>query len=300
MLKFKIISDLEEASKLWNLFSHKTDWWDLWEVRQCFIDGKKHPLHFIAGYDEQGEAAGLLPLWFNENEKVYTWLGDDFPENNRLWVKDKSRLNLFLEQCPVQTVLYYLDQEEKKYYNFAESPDHKYFLDLTAYQGPDDWLAGFSKKHRKNLRYDLKNLLAEGFEAKFDSFDRSFIDLAQVMSRFNLQRFGEESLFAEPGFLESMVELMSLAEAKKCLHLVSIFKEGQLVGAEFAVLWNQVYIVMIGGSDPTVDNLNKLLAYQHLANAFALKATKFDLLAGCDWKKQWHFAQEKLYQWQNY
>lgn len=299
-MEFQIIREINEAREMWNKFSPNNGWWDLWEVRKCFIDGKKYPLHFIVGYEDSGEPAGLLPLWFNEREKVYTWVGDDFPENNRLWLKDKKQLELFLKQCPPLTVLYYLDQEEKKYYNFAESPDHKYFLDLTAYANADGWLAGFSKKHRKNLRYDLKQLLTGGYEAKFDFFDRSLAELAKAMSVFNQRRFKEESLFAEPGFLESMANLMVLAQAKNCLHLVSIFQAGQLVGAEFSVLWEGSYIVMIGGSEPSVDNLNKLLAYRHLENAFALKAEKFDLLAGCAWKKQWHFNEEKLYQWQNY
>jgi len=296
-MEFKIITDIKKCRQLWELFSPNKDWGDLWEVRQCFIGATGYQLHCLIGYKDD-EVMGVLPLWFNQERACYTTISDDFLENNKLFIRDKSKISLFLQECPENTVLYYIDKAEKNFYDFAESLSCKYYLNLEKIDNIDQYLSTFSKKHRKNFNYDIRRIMASGLKVEVNKFNNKIID---SIEKYNIERFQQESSFKESGFKQSMANLIKLAGEKKVLQLITITKEDEIVAAEFAVFYNNVYLVLMGGSDPKINNLGKLLIYKHIENAINLRAKKLDFMAGAEnWKRLGNFSIEKMYYWDNF
>lgn len=292
-MEFKVISDIGECEKLWRMFNTEEDWWDLWEVRKCFIlEGNDH-LYFIVGY-ENNEIRGVFPLCFNEEQNCHVPLGYLFPERNKFLLKDKKQIPLFLEKSPKKVFFCCIDKKETEYYPF-ESNGYNYFLDLTKFNTINDYLKKFSPRHRGNLLYDLKKISNSGYYSQISNKAKNEIE---CISKFNIERFENDSSFVEKGHKKSMENLISLAESKGLLQMISILKDSELVAAEFAVLYKGSYIVHIGGSDPKINNLGKLLIFKHIENAINLRAKKLDFMGGGDsWKKLWQMSTEEMFKY---
>ena len=299
-MKFKIVSDYKEAKELWQMFSSDQNLWDLWEVRDCFIRGTNYPLYFIVGY-EGDEILGVLPLWHNIEEKHYSFIGDEFPEGNKLFLKDKKFLPEFLKQCPAETYLDYLNKDDKSFFpsfKIAVHPDDCYYhLDLTGLATFEDYLQSFSKKHRKNLKYDLNGLLTQGLTAGLENdFEENIID---IISRYNLERFKNDSFFAIPSFSKSLLNLILWAKEGGLLQMVIIKKSGQIYGAQFAILYKGAYTVIMGSHDSSIENLGKLLTVGHIKNAINLGVKEMDFMASGEWKQLWQMSGSDVYEWDN-
>ncbi|MFA5050894.1 MAG: GNAT family N-acetyltransferase [Patescibacteria group bacterium] len=299
-MKFKIVSDYKEAKELWQMFSPNQCLWDLWEVRDCFIKGTNYPLYFIVGYDGD-EILGILPLWYNPEQEYYSFIGDDLPEENRLFLKDKKLISEFLKQCPANTYLDYLSQDDKFFFPSFKTvvhPDDCYYhLNLTDFSSFDDYLQGFSKKHRNNLKCDLNGLSAQGFTACLENnFEENIID---IISRYNLERFKDDSFFATPGFSKSLLNLILWAKEKGILQMVIIKKSDQIYGAQFAILYKGAYTVIMGSHDSSIKNLGKLLTVSQIKNAINLGVKEMDFMASGEWKKMWQMSGSDVYEWDN-
>src|SRR3989338_384739 len=116
MAKFKVITEESKCKAIWEKYSENRTLCDLWEFRSCFHT-KDFKLNFILG-TENGKLIGVLPLVSSKFDGSFTYFGDDFPEQNKLLVEDKKNAELFFENCPKDTQIYYISSEEAKYYNF--------------------------------------------------------------------------------------------------------------------------------------------------------------------------------------
>ncbi|MFA6145947.1 MAG: GNAT family N-acetyltransferase [Patescibacteria group bacterium] len=299
-MKFKIVTDYKEAEELWQMFSPNQYLWDLWEVRDCFIKGTNYLLYFIVGY-EGDEILGVLPLWCNTDEKHYSFIGDDLPEENRLFLKDKKLISEFLKQCPAKTYLEYLNQDDKNFFPSFKTvvhPDSCYYhLNLTGFNTFEDYLQSFSKKHRKNLKYDLNGLAAQGFTVGLENDFKE--NIVNIISGYNLGRFKDDSFFATSSFSKSLLNLVLWAKNKGLLHMIVIKKSDQIYGAQFAILYKGAYTVVMGGSDSSIKNLGKLLTVGHIKNAINLGVKEMDFMAGGEWKKLWQMSGSDVYEWDN-
>jgi hypothetical protein len=63
-VNFRVITDAEEAKKIWEIFSPKKRIDDDWEFRNTWTEKLDFPFHFIVGYDED-KPIGVLPLQLN-------------------------------------------------------------------------------------------------------------------------------------------------------------------------------------------------------------------------------------------
>ena len=295
-IQFKIISDVKQCEELWKVFHPSIEcFWDLWEARRCFLAEMNNKLHFVVGY-EGGEAIGILPLCLNEERGYYTSIGNEFPEHNRIPLKDKKNLPAFFEHAPEKVAIECINQKEAVYLPLKESYK-TYSLDLAELQSIENYLQTFNKKHRKNLKYDINQALKTGLKVSLQHNDPDG-SLLDVIEKFNVERFGSESSFVEKGYKESMRNLIALAEKMNILHMISIWDGTTPLAAEFAILFQDVYTVLMGGSDPKVKNVSKLLIYKHIEHSFELKAKKLDFMAGADeWKQLWNFSGEMMYEY---
>jgi len=294
-MKFKIVSDIKQAEKLWKTFSPNRYFWDLWDVRQCFIEGANYPVHFIVSYTNE-EISGILPLWHDLRDNSYYFIGGEFPENNQFFIKDKRQIPLFLKQCPPKTYLYYLQPDDKDFFNGTTDDLEKYFLNPPDYSNLDNFIKTFSKKHRNNLKHDLRIIQENGYTAIINNYPSNIISL---IKDYNIERFGEESFFGDAGFVKSMEKLLTFAKKNGLEQVITIEKNGQTVGAVLAVYYNKIYTMIIGGSNPKINNLGKLLMFKHFENAFSLQAQTIDLMSGGGWKDLWHLPHYPAYEWHN-
>jgi hypothetical protein len=291
-IDFKIETDSDKCGKLWNMFSSNRDFWDLWEVRECFLTGNSQ-LHFIVGY-QNGEIIGILPLCLNKERDYYTWIGNEFPEHNKIFIKNKDDIKYFIEQAPEKLCLEDINQAEKDFFTFQEY-SNCYYLNLETFNNIEDYLATFKGKHRNNIRHDINQVMEAGYQVHInDHYNDNFLD---VIEKFNIKRFGDESSFKEKGYKESINNLIQLAQKKEILNVIYITKNDVPVGIDFSIFYKDIYMPLIGSSDPEISNVGKVLNYKHIEHAFNLKAKKIDFMAGGDgWKKLLKCSGEMMYQ----
>lgn len=293
MLKFRTATNEEECRQLWEKFSPNEILWDLWDFRFCFhTDNFK--FNFIVGSDDKGEI-GLLPLVFDTKESYYTCFGEDFPEQNRILVNDKQNIRYFLEKCPKDTEIPYIDCKEAKYYDF-KPVDKRYFLDLEKYGNSfEAYLKSFNKKHRKNLNYDLKKLKEKGYTLEHNGL-KDFEKLVEL----NKKRFGSESNYSAHNFVLCMSKLAAAALKIRALDMISIKINSSVEAVGFGVFYNGVYYVLGLGRSVEIKNLGKLLVAEQIQSAIARKCKKIDFMSTeSSWKELWNFDSEPMYKFEN-
>ncbi|MBU0615732.1 MAG: GNAT family N-acetyltransferase [Nanoarchaeota archaeon] len=286
----KVVKDIKECELLWNKFSPKLSLFDLWDYRFCFYAAYKFEPYFIT------DDNGLLPLWYETPEKYYTFFGGNFPETNKFFIKDKSKIKDFLKACPKETSLFYLDKSEAEFIKL-EKADPKFYLDMSKFNNDiEKYIGSFDKKHRKNLRYDLRHLEELGL-----SFRHNQIEDMQLLGKLNMSRFGKESDYSETEMLASMQELANTAAKQGKMNLISCVINANVESVELGVVHNNVYTVLSCGRNPNIKNLGKRMILQHIKDALDKKISIIDFMSyESGWKKLWHLEEEPMFEWHNY
>jgi len=293
MLQFKTIIEEKECEDLWEDFSKKRILWDLWDFRFCFHN-KNFEFNFILGFDGNGKE-GIIPLVYDKDYSTYTYFGDTFPEQNKFFLKDKKKLNIFLENCPNDTQIYYIDSEEAKYYDFKVS-DKRFFLGWEKYgHSFENYLRSFNKKHRKNLNYDLRKLVNEGYVMERNKI-RDFEKLVDL----NKKIFGKNSDYSEEYFINDMKQLINTANEKNILDLLSIQINNKTEAVGLGVYYNKIYYVLGTGRNPRIKNLGKLLITEQIKSAISHNCSKVDFMSTeANWKELWNLDSEQMYEFEN-
>lgn len=289
MIRFKVFKKIKECEKLWKTFSPNEFVFDLWELRHCFFDKDIHKPYFIAGYEGR-ELIGILPLWYHYEYEEYQFFGGEFPERNRFFLKDKTKIKDFLEQIPVNSELDYIEKSEAEYYP-SEKSETRYFIDFNKYNNNfDDYVASFSKKHRKNFRYDLKKVYEKGFKVVFNKTD----DIKRLFE-LNIGRFKEDSFFSDKWFMDGFEKLVNIAKRKNILEMISIVdKRTEAVGV--SVAFNGIYNFLMSGNNLEYPNIGKLLTVEHIQNALRKGIRIVDFCSTeSGWKKLWNCEEEPFY-----
>ena len=291
MLTFKTVTDKEKCRNLWEKFSTKKILWDLWDFRFCFHNNN-FKFNFILGLDGKKQV-GISPLVFDKKEDIYTYLGDMFPEQNKFFIKDKKLLPEFLEQCPEGTSIYNIKSDEAKSYNFYKG-EKRYFLNLEKYGNSfESYLKSFNKKHRKNLRYDLRKLKEKEYEIVTNNvkdFDR-LVELSRL-------RFGKDSDYNDKGYVLSMTKIIDTALKMKILDIISIKIDNKIEAVGLGVFYNSCYYVLGGGRNIEIKNLGKLLITEQIKSSISHKCNEIDFLSTeSKWKELWNLDSEQMYEY---
>ena len=299
-MNFRIVKNLAECEKLWNKFSPKKTLWDLWQVVFSFYNPEINAPFFIV-LVKNGKDDGLLPLWYDSSEECYYFFGGEYPENRRFWF-DLSFFNDVIKQIPEHFNMFEINKNEignipkdvlvKIDYEF-ETSTKRYFLDVEKFgYDIESYLKTFNKKHRKNLRYDLKQLEKLNYNLVFEQ-NEHFDDFVML----SVKRFGNDSDLSDGAFVGQMRQFVRYLSENNMLHTISIEIEGKIQGIEFAAVYNNVYYVLNGASNPEIENLGKLLIMSHIKNAIKLKAKEVDFLSSetGGWKKLWNCEEEEYY-----
>lgn len=291
MLNFKTIKEENECKRVWEKFSPNEVLWDIWDYRMCFHTSNFN-FNFILGLQGDTEV-GLLPLVYDTVSQVYTYFGDTFPEQNRFLVNDKKLIPDFIKACPKGTTLYYIDNLEGQYFNFIPG-EKRYFLDISKFDNNfEKYIDSFTKKHRKNIKYDLKKISEKGCKIHKNS-----IPDFDILVDFNKAKFGEESNYADPEEIKVVKRIIDTALKKNMLDLLSIELEGKIEAVGLGVYYNKCYYVISVGRDVNVKNLGKFLIAEEIKSAIDLGCSEIDFLSTeSKWKELWNLDSEMMYEY---
>jgi hypothetical protein len=297
-MEIKIVTDFAETERLWKKFSPHKTLWDEWElVRPLYHLERFTPLVFVL-VDEQGVEHGVLPLWLEKEYQQHYAFGGDYLENIGFWFP-MEYFPLVVSKLP-PTKLFDVSKPATEavlarwpeYQSYFKPSQHRYFLPSTKYNySVEEYLQTFGKKHRYNLLRDIKKLSDLNYEIVWET-DEHFDDFI----RFNQERFGEESDFSEPEFIDDMREIVSYLVRQNQLRTVTVVVNGQVIGLELACEFKGIWYVLNGGQAAGFDNVGKLMIMEHIKEAFKRKCQEVDFLAGdSGWKKLWNLDQDQYY-----
>lgn len=297
MIEIKIISDLEEAKKLWNLLSPKDTIYDLWDFRFCFYKYENYPLSFITAYDGEAPVA-LLPLQFNEKDKCLEFFAEEFMEESRPFIK-KEYEYLIPE-------LYAKIDKTAKLYDITENSDtdeftkkipledYKYYLPLANYENFSDFLNDrMNAKRRRSLVKEIKEIEDQKVSVEIiksgdgnlkEDLDKNI----ELLFNFNFGSFAEESYLLKPSERNAHRDLLYLGFNWR---LVIISINGEKEALAFSILYNNSWYYLVTGVNfKSIPGLGKYMVKVNIEEAIKSGLKVYDIgLGDCGWKHLWHF-----------
>lgn len=297
-MEHKIVSDEKECKRLWNKFSPNKTLWDVWETVQCFREEGLYSFHFIVIL-EHGKEKGLVPLWIDKELDKAFFVGDINTENISFWA-DPALFEEIIKLIPKPALFYDFNHEFvnevikknikcKKYF---KQDDYRYHIDLEKYKGDvNNYLKTFSKKHRKNLLYDLRQLEKLDYKIiweKNQHYDE-FVKLSQ-------KRFGKESDFSKKDTIDQTREFLKYLAKNDMLHVSTIIIDRKIAAVGIGAFHNDIYYLINESFDPEIRNLGKLINMTHIRKAAELKARQIDFMSSdTGWKELWNLDKDPYY-----
>lgn len=297
-----VTKNIGECRALWEKHSPNKYIWDLWDINYALLNPDIHEPYFIHLEDSAG--SGLLPLWYDQEEKEYTFFGGRYPDNRDLWIP-QHLLAPLVQAIPQSADLVDISEEavlricdsSAEHLKYFKEDDVTYYLNLDSFgYDIEKYLDGFSKKHRKNLKYDLRKLTLAGYTLNWDNDSRSIDQLIAL----NQLRFGNKSNLNSPAMIQEFKALTQYAIDNDMLITATVSLGREIVGVETAILFNNTYHLINGGFDISHPNVGKMLIFSHIDKAMSLKAKIMDFMVGQNpWKELWNLTPLPVYKLQN-
>ena len=291
MISFQIIKNIDTCRELWQKYSPNLYISQLWDYRLCFYLGYQSQPYFIVAYSD-GNPIGFIPLEFYPGNNVYQIFGGgDWNEKLDLYLGEKisdSDLYQMVKLIPQKQKIIFLSRDSR----FIKPFEPTYFIDTGQVPDFDTFLSNMDKKHRKNLRLEIKKIEQDKIDIKFGE-----TNIVDDIVKFNEDRFGKESSFSSLGFDTTFKLLLSQKSLRDNIKTISIFINKKLEATAICALYHQTFTYLQGGSNSHINNLGKYLNYQVIKMAYDLKPEIIDLLSDdCGWKTRWRSVPGMTYQ----
>jgi len=285
MISFRVVTNLDEAEKLWRQFSFNQTLFDTWEFRYCFYKYFNYPIKFIVGVNEQGEDIGLLPLQQNIEKSYLEFFGGSWMEDNKVYTSNEhlADIPLYFQQINEPAHLIGINGQDE-FSKGLPLDDYKYVLDLTHYSSYWDYITEkFNKKSQQTFKRKFK---------KIEELNPVIIlnqdhDLDKLIE-FNLKTFGQDSSFHAPFRKEIYRDFLSLPFNK---HMLSfrINEEIQAVCLNIEYRGTLFYL-NAGANNTDIPNLGSYAIMKAIEHGINNKLQLFDaLMISYNWKERWHF-----------
>jgi hypothetical protein len=296
MNDIRIAQNEDECRELWEHLWPQKVVFDLWPVRACFMKHYQRPLFFLTGKTEDRL---LIALAWIEEEKYFghfpgeTWQGKTWLEQNKIIGAADRAPQALLENIPGKISLRYLDDhflfrsgshtaEDEIGYLFIPS---QYDFSFDAYR------QAFPGKTRKKFDQEIRRLQEQTVTWRYDQMS----DVEQMM-QLNITAFGEHSYFHDPRFFGAFIDLLAFLRQNSMLRITSVLIGGRLAAVDVGSLWNNVYTVVAGGTDPEFPGVAKLINFHHIEWACRERLALVDFLCGdFVWKTRFRLHPRPLY-----
>ncbi len=298
-LLFRVETDLSQCQLLWEEFSPNESLFDLWDFRLAFWRGYQYQPYFIT-LSFQGKVISVLPLWFDKEDKQYTWFGGSWPDENIFFSRLPKTIPLLLKLIPGKTRLFCIRSQGgvTNQGNFLEMDEEKYILDLKNFSSLDDFWGTLRKKKRYNLKRDWKRIQALKPEIIINDFSH-----LETLFKLNINRFkgmvldDSKSTFLPKEKQKTFKEIINLAKDYQ-VRMVSIIIKGKIVAVDLVALYKQTYYCLAGGCDVgNYSGLGTFANLQLIKDAIELENIDLiDFLQGnVNWKASWQLGTRPLF-----
>ena len=293
----RVITDPDLCRDVWRQATSDGVLADLWEFRERFSAQYRRPLCFLVHEGARG-IDGFLPLCWVEEAGSYsyfpgeTWHGRTWIEQNRILAQDAGILCELIESCPGPFDLRYLCPPAEALHaawtvdeiGYLFAPP-KYHFDMTRY------FDEFSPKTARKLTREVDAIMRKGVEFCLDAI--SDFDL---LVELNLDRFGTDSYFADPRFLEGLRGVVGLLSERGWLRMTKVVVNGEVAAVDLGCVYRGVYTLLAGGTHPNHRGVAKLINLHHMERACRERLEEVDFLCGdfC-WKTLFHLTPRPLY-----
>lgn len=295
-LKFEIISDEASAKNVWDDLSPHQFIDDEWDFRYAFFSPLNYKLHFIVAYDadvpvgllplQENNLTGLMPPYYpNDNVPFLEFFGGDDTDDNNIFSKlqnhDMAR-ELF-SQINQRAYLAPLHPDFETFPNAAWC-ENKYFVDISNYKSYEDFLIEkWGNSSRKKILQQIRKIEREHeIEIIYDD-----VEDIELMSTYNLERFGERSSFSFSYREEIFKQLAKIYP----IIMISLKIDGKKCAASFGLHYKDAYIGMNAGVSSEIPDLPKMLTLLQMGRAIELGCKVYDAGKGdSGWKENFKFS----------
>lgn len=300
-LYVQIVSDIDEAHRIWEEFSPHENLFDTWEFRYAFFEGYNPQIHFIV-LKKESENVAVLPLWYEKDKNRYVWFGSYWQEENIFFSKDPLLVPLLLSICPTPLHLNAIKEGALKQTDESvklELDDPKYVLDLTTFTKIDQFLLTLKKKRRYNLRRDYKHIEAQNPEIIID--DYGYFDTMVTLSKKRFEQKGEETDWEDPRRIETFKNVVESGQKGTSFttRMITVKINGIVAAVDLIAIYKGCYYPLKCAYNiaefPGIGNFVNLY---EIKDALALGMKKMDFLEiDYGWKKKW-FQEVPLYKYE--
>lgn len=296
MIKKILISDLNEAEKIWRALSPDEMIYDLWDFRFPFYKIYSYPLYFYTVYDDD-EPVALLPLQFNKEWGGLEFIAEELAYDNKPFIKAGYEYLIpeLFNDLNIRTKIFDIAGIDDFTKNLPLEENSVYFYDISEFKDFDYFLLSAFPNGRK--RYNFKRLftnLERDHEVKV--VYNNFSDLELLMD-FNVKYFGEESYLRTTEERQPFFDLIKLPFN---WNMITIEVDGKKLAISLSLIYKDIYYYLIVGSDISeVKDAFKYLTKANMELAINSGAKIFDCSLGdCNWKQYWHLDKKPQYKFE--
>lgn len=285
---------------VWNSISPNYSLFQTWEFRKAWLEGFGYTPHVV--HISEGGEQGLLPLWFDQEEQKYMFIGSDWPEDNVFFVTSAQMIPSLIAAAPRPLELTGLVPFEgmdvlSQLGTLEQDPDLKYVLPLPAGMSFESLLSSFPKKHRYNLRYDHRKIMEQNAQIDWvETTDPSYFDQYIKMKEHVFHDGGkDENYYADPRRAAVFKSLISAARQFR-VRVLTISIGGRPAGIDIVFLYNGIYY-LIGGAYDTMrfSGVGNAALFLLFNDALNQGAKSIDCLQEDDGWKHRYFEGKPLY-----
>lgn len=290
-LEVRVESKIGECKRLWEEFSPNLTLFDTWDFRMAFLKGYKREPYFLTLVNNLQNVA-LLPLWYEDDNKHYTWFGSTWQEENRFFVKDELLIPILLAISPSPLILNAITTELPEWTEKViklKPDDPKYILNFDNIHSVDDYLMTLKKKKRHNLRRDKRIIEAQKPKVIFDRFT----DFDHLI-KLSIERFeqkGEDTDWEDERRINTFKNVIKFGQKGNSykIRMLTVVIKKRIAAVDLIATYKGCYYPLKCGYDvkrfPGIGNYVNLL---EIDDAINLGMKKMDFLEiGYGWKDKW-------------
>ncbi len=304
MYSVRTVTDLEECRRIWEAVIPPDTISDLWDVRFAFHRRYHRPLSFVT-VERRSDIVGLLPLSYLAECDCYgyfpgeTWHGKTWLEQNRLIASGTDVL---------QAMFRHLDESGKKYHLRYLLPSRTVStgepaVDEVGYlfypprfdYDMENYFKLFSHKSAKRIMREVEAFNGRDLTMRFDRM--SDFD---ILVRMNLDRYGDDSYFADPRFAGGFSDLTRFLRERGWLKVTTVLIGGEVAAVDVGCIYRESYTLLAGGTNANFPGIAKYINLFHMRRACEKHYQAVDFLCGdFSWKPMFHLAPRPLYLYSN-
>ncbi|MDP3093552.1 MAG: GNAT family N-acetyltransferase [bacterium] len=294
----EVVSDIEECHSLFEQFSLKANLFDTWEFRYAFYRAYKFKPYFLLLKNNFGNLA-LLPLWYDEDKKRYTWFGSDWQEEISFFARNLNLVPTLLSAAPSPLFLNAISRRPVEplmaSINFTEDLP-KYILNLENFGSHEDFLMTLKKNRRHDLRKDRRRIERQNPEIVINNFDD--IDQLVSLSKERFKDKGKKTDWEDPRRIQAFKEVINLGGRSYETRMITINIKGVTAGVDLICLYQDTYFaVKCGYNVKNFSGIGNFMNVIEIDDAIKLGMKKIDFLQNnYEWKERW-FEQVPLVQY---